>query len=115
MSSSSSTSMNRYWIPSWGIHKKVITQELPYYLGPQATVRLYTYEGEDGYLITTLGNCLSDEQIDDLCRKSVDYWDRKEAARSQQDPERGLKRPAHQPVPISGTSGTPRKKRPLER
>ncbi|KAI6783500.1 uncharacterized protein J7T54_005529 [Emericellopsis cladophorae] len=108
MSSSSSTSMNRYWIPSWGIHKKVITQQLPYHLGPQAT-------GEDGFLIATLGNCLSDEQIDDLCRKSTDYWDRKEAARSQQDPEGGLKRPAHQPVPIiSGTSGTPRKKRPLQ-
>lgn len=41
---SSSTEMNRYWIPRLDIHKKIITQELPYYLGPDATVRPYTNE-----------------------------------------------------------------------
>lgn len=40
----SSSSMNKYWIPSQDIHKKVITQELQYHLGPQATVRPYTRE-----------------------------------------------------------------------
>lgn len=39
-----SYAMNRYWIPQWDIHKRVITQQLPYYLGPQATVRPYTLE-----------------------------------------------------------------------
>ena len=39
-----SSSMNRYWIPHWDIQKRVITQELQYYLGPQATVRPYTLE-----------------------------------------------------------------------
>lgn len=68
--------MNRYWIPHMDIHKKVITQELQYYLGPQATVRPYTLEvlpiatvvlllcshsqGEDGFLIATPGACLTD-------------------------------------------------------
>lgn len=41
---SSSSSMNRWWIPNTDIHKRVITQELPYYLGPEATVRPYTRE-----------------------------------------------------------------------
>lgn len=36
--------MNRYWIPNLDIHKRIITQELQYYLGPQATVRSYTLE-----------------------------------------------------------------------
>lgn len=36
--------MNKYWIPHQDIHRKVITQELQYYLGPQATVRPYTLE-----------------------------------------------------------------------
>lgn len=36
--------MNKYWIPHLDIHKKVITQELQYYLGPEATVRPYTRE-----------------------------------------------------------------------
>lgn len=35
-------SMNKYWIPHLDIHKKVITQGLQYYLGPEATVRPYT-------------------------------------------------------------------------
>jgi hypothetical protein len=43
-SSSSSSSMNRYWIPQLDIHRKVITQELQYYLGPEATVRPFTRE-----------------------------------------------------------------------
>lgn len=42
------------------INRKVITQELQYYLGPDATVRPYTREGEDGFLITTAGSCLTD-------------------------------------------------------
>lgn len=39
---SSFPSMNKYWIPHLDIHKKVITQELQYYLGPEATVRSFT-------------------------------------------------------------------------
>ena len=35
---------NQYWIPNLEISKKVITQELQYYLGPEATVRPYTLE-----------------------------------------------------------------------
>jgi hypothetical protein len=35
---------NRYWIPNFDINKKVITQEIQYYLGPDATVRPYTRE-----------------------------------------------------------------------
>ncbi|EKJ76210.1 hypothetical protein FPSE_03685 [Fusarium pseudograminearum CS3096] len=55
-----SSSMNKYWIPHQDIHRKVITQELQCYLGPQATVRPYTLEGEDGFLISTPGSCLTD-------------------------------------------------------
>lgn len=43
-SMASSSNMNRYWIPHLDIHKKVITQELQYYLGPEATVRPFTRE-----------------------------------------------------------------------
>ncbi len=39
-----SSSMNQYWLPNQDIHKKVITQELQYYLGPDATVRPFTRE-----------------------------------------------------------------------
>ncbi|KAK4113868.1 hypothetical protein N656DRAFT_788764 [Canariomyces notabilis] len=110
---SSSSSMNKYWIPHLDIHKKVITQELQYYLGPEATVRPYTREGEDGFLITTPGPCLTDEQIDDICVKSKDMWERQAAARSSGSSSKPLKRPLHQPVVISkaGAGESPRRRR----
>lgn len=39
-----SVDKNRYWIPNLDINKKVITQEIQYYLGPESTVRPYTRE-----------------------------------------------------------------------
>jgi hypothetical protein len=39
---SSSGGKNRYWIPNLDISKKIITQEIQYYLGPESTVRPYT-------------------------------------------------------------------------
>ncbi|KAI0528175.1 hypothetical protein F5B22DRAFT_641149 [Xylaria bambusicola] len=101
----SSVSMNRYWIPHLDINKKVITQELQCYLGPEATVRPYTRQGEDGFLITTPGACLTDEQIDDICLKSKEMWERQAAAKTQQNLEKPLKRPLHQPILISKGSG----------
>ncbi|KAK3685078.1 hypothetical protein B0T22DRAFT_442275 [Podospora appendiculata] len=103
---SSSSSMNKYWIPHLDIHKKVITQELQYYLGPDATVRPFTREGEDGFLITTPGACLTDEQIDDICVKSKEMWERQAAARAPGNPEKPLKRPLHQPVVMSKASAS---------
>ncbi|KAH8596469.1 hypothetical protein B0O99DRAFT_477114, partial [Bisporella sp. PMI_857] len=76
---------NRYWIPNFDINKKVITQEIQYYLGPDATVRPYTRE----------------EQIDDICRKSKEVWEKQAAARSQKESDKQLKRPLHQPIVVS--------------
>ncbi|KAK0613396.1 hypothetical protein B0T14DRAFT_438628 [Immersiella caudata] len=113
----SSSAMNKYWIPHLDIHKKVITQELQYYLGPEATVRPFTREGEDGFLITTPGPCLTDEQIDDICVKSKEMWERQAAARASSGSEKPLKRPLHRPVVISkagsggGSSGSSRRRK----
>ncbi|KAG6358831.1 hypothetical protein INS49_012350 [Diaporthe citri] len=102
--------MNRYWIPHKDIHKKVITQELQYYLGPEATVRPFTRDGEDGFLIQTPGPCLSDEQIDDICIKSIEMWERQAASRASTGSEgKKLKRPLHQPVVISKGSSSRRR------
>ncbi|TVY83217.1 hypothetical protein LSUE1_G005012 [Lachnellula suecica] len=96
-----SVEKNRYWIPNLDINKKVITQEIQYYLGPESTVRPYTMEGEDGFLITTPGECLTDEQIDDICNKSKDVWEKQAAQRTKKDSDRPLKRPLHKPVVVS--------------
>ncbi|TPX17990.1 uncharacterized protein E0L32_011937 [Thyridium curvatum] len=113
-----STTMNRYWIPQEDIHKKVISSEIQHYLGPDATVRAYSKDGEDGYLITTPGPCFSDEQIDELRVKSKEMWNRQAALRSESgEKEVPLKRPLHPPVIISrgGEGGASRRRRPLHR
>ncbi|KAK4138037.1 hypothetical protein BT67DRAFT_128625 [Trichocladium antarcticum] len=107
------SSMNRYWIPHLDIHNKVITHELQYYLGPDATVRSFTREGEDGFLITTPGGCLTDEQIDDICVKSKEMWEKQAAARASGSPSKVLKRPLHQPVVMAtvSASDSPRRRK----
>jgi hypothetical protein len=40
----SSGEKNLYWIPNLDINKKVIIQEIQYYLGPESSVRPYTRE-----------------------------------------------------------------------
>ncbi|KAL2114419.1 hypothetical protein VUR80DRAFT_8109 [Thermomyces stellatus] len=93
--------MNRYWIPQMDIHKRVLTQELQFHLGPEATVRPFTREGEDGFLITTPGACLTDEQIDDICIKSRKLWERLATMKAKENPGQRLKRPLHQPILVS--------------
>ncbi|EKD13896.1 hypothetical protein MBM_08097 [Drepanopeziza brunnea f. sp. 'multigermtubi' MB_m1] len=65
-----------------------------FFLGPDAT-------GEDGFLITTPGECLTDAQVDDICCKSKEVWERQAAARSKNGLDPDLKRPLHQPILIS--------------
>ncbi|KAH6705358.1 hypothetical protein BKA61DRAFT_439534, partial [Leptodontidium sp. MPI-SDFR-AT-0119] len=89
--------MNKYWIPHVDINKKVITQEIQLYLGPESTVRPYTQE-VDGFLITTPGECLTDEQIDDICRKSKEVWERQAAKQTNTEATRLLLRPLHQAI-----------------
>ncbi|KAL2274519.1 hypothetical protein FJTKL_03183 [Diaporthe vaccinii] len=79
-------------------------------LGPEATVRPFTRDGEDGFLIQTPGPCLSDEQIDDICIKSIEMWERQAASRASTGSEgKKLKRPLHQPVLISKGSSSRRR------
>ncbi|KAK4242553.1 hypothetical protein C8A03DRAFT_11319 [Achaetomium macrosporum] len=111
----SSSEMNKYWIPHLDIHKKVITQEIQYYLGPEATVRSFTRDGEDGFLITTPGPCLSDEQIDDICVKSKEMWEKQAAARASGASTKPLKRPLHQPVVIAKAGDSSRRRRDSRR
>lgn len=97
--------MNQYWIPNHEINKRTITKEIQCYLGPDAYVRSYSLEGEEGFLIVTPGPCLTDEQIDDLCRKSRQTWERQAAQREREkkiEPtEKKLKRPLNRPVVVS--------------
>ena len=47
-----SVEKNQFWIPNFDINKKVITQEIQYYLGPEATVRPYTHSVREIHFLT---------------------------------------------------------------
>lgn len=53
------------------------------------------------------------EQIDDICVKSREMWERQAAARASGATDKPLKRPFHQPVVIAkaGVSDLPRRRK----
>ncbi|KAH6870358.1 hypothetical protein J4E91_009895 [Alternaria rosae] len=64
---------NSYFVPGFGISRAVIQNEIRYHCGPDAIVRPYTFQGRDGFLITTIGPPLTKAQIDDLKLSSLEY------------------------------------------
>ncbi|KIX00749.1 uncharacterized protein Z518_09814 [Rhinocladiella mackenziei CBS 650.93] len=60
-----------YWLPGYGLSRHIVLRQLQYFLGPSATVRPYSYQGREGYLIN--GTPLTKEQIEDLRRQSREY------------------------------------------
>ncbi|MCJ1305442.1 hypothetical protein MMC08_008256 [Hypocenomyce scalaris] len=73
MSSSSGHQYNQYFVPGFGISRHVIFGHIQYYLGPSASVRPYSYQGREGYLVTAPGQPLTKSQIEDLQNLSKQY------------------------------------------
>jgi hypothetical protein len=55
------------------------------------------------------------EQIDDICLKSKEVWEKQAAARAKTDSDKPLKRPLHQPVLMSSPAGIGSRKRTIDR
>lgn len=70
--------VQQYWLPGFGLSRHIVLGHIQFFLGPSATVRPYTYQGREGYLI--IGVPLTRDQIDDLAAMSREY-ERHEAAR----------------------------------
>ncbi|EAW09710.1 uncharacterized protein ACLA_039250 [Aspergillus clavatus NRRL 1] len=74
--------VQQYWLPGYGLSRHIVLGHIQYFLGPSATVRPYTYQGREGYLI--VGVPLTREQIDDLAVMSKEY-ERQESLRMTGD------------------------------
>ncbi|GFG10182.1 conserved hypothetical protein [Aspergillus lentulus] len=74
--------VQQYWLPGYGLSRHIVLGHIQYFLGPSATVRPYTYQGRDGYLIN--GMPLTREQINDLAIMSREY-ERQESLRMTGD------------------------------
>lgn len=68
----------QYWLPGYGLSRHIVLGHIHYFLGPSASVRPYSLQGREGYLIT--GVPLTREQIDDLAAMSREY-EKQEALR----------------------------------
>ncbi|OJZ89566.1 hypothetical protein ASPFODRAFT_497209 [Aspergillus luchuensis CBS 106.47] len=74
--------VQQYWLPGYGLSRHIVLGHIQYFLGPTASVRPYSYQGRDGYLI--VGVPLTREQIDDLATMSREY-ERQESLRMAGD------------------------------
>ncbi|KAJ6180719.1 hypothetical protein N7519_011180 [Penicillium mononematosum] len=100
--------VQQYWLPGYGLSRHIVLGHIQYFLGPSATVRPYSYQGREGYLINGvpltrvcspifikhelkpekekenqtlhITNCSGQEQIDDLAVMSREY-EKQEATR----------------------------------
>ncbi|KAL2053762.1 hypothetical protein ABVK25_006067 [Lepraria finkii] len=75
-SSSSASSGNVYscyFVPGYRISRHVMFTNIHYYLGPCATVRPFSYQQREGYLVSNAGTPLTKSQIEDLQYLSEQY------------------------------------------
>ncbi|BCS22423.1 uncharacterized protein APUU_30648S [Aspergillus puulaauensis] len=98
--------VQQYWLPGYGLSRQIVLGHIQYFLGPSATVRPYTYQGREGYLI--VGVPLTREQINDLAVMSREY-ERQETLRMA-----GESNPQSEPyineiIPVRMPSGPPRR------
>ncbi|KAI1911219.1 hypothetical protein LOZ12_000175 [Ophidiomyces ophidiicola] len=60
-----------YWLPGYGLSRHIVLSKIQYFLGPTSSVRPYSYQGREGYLVA--GAQLTRKQIDDLKKMSQAY------------------------------------------
>lgn len=44
-----------YFVPGYEISRRIIQNEIRFHCGPEAIARPYTFQGRDGFLVTTKG------------------------------------------------------------
>ncbi|PTU21420.1 hypothetical protein P175DRAFT_0508397 [Aspergillus ochraceoroseus IBT 24754] len=103
--------VQQYWLPGYGLSRHIVLGQIQYFLGPSATVRPYTYQGREGYLI--VGMPLTRKQIDDLTIMSREY-ERQESLRMAGGTVNSSSNPQSEPyineiIPVRLSSGSRRR------
>ncbi|CAO1602983.1 hypothetical protein XANCAGTX0491_006577 [Xanthoria calcicola] len=73
MPSITGNELKQYFLPGWGISRNILFSHIHFFLGPHASVRPYSYQGREGYLVITPGPPLTEKQIEDLQNLSRQY------------------------------------------
>ena len=56
-----------YFLPGYGLSRSVVLQQIPYQLGPNASVRPFSYQQREGYLISSPGAFLTKVRYSTYC------------------------------------------------
>ncbi|KAL2800909.1 hypothetical protein BJX66DRAFT_102371 [Aspergillus keveii] len=99
--------VQQYWLPGYGLSRQIVLGQIQYFLGPSATVRPYTYQGREGYLI--VGVPLTREQINDLAVMSREY-ERQETLRMAGDSNSQAEPYINEIIPVRLITGPPRRR-----
>jgi len=96
-----SAQVQEYWLPGFSLSRNIVLSNIQYFLGPSATVRPYTYQGREGYLI--VGTLITRQQIEDLQRLSKEH--EKQAAlrmsnRSSNNGSQSQEPYINEPIPV---------------
>ncbi|KAJ5235203.1 uncharacterized protein N7469_004371 [Penicillium citrinum] len=87
--------VQQYWLPGYGLSRHIVLGHIHYFLGPSASVRPYSYQGREGYLI--VGVPITREQIEDLANMSREY-EKQEALRMSHQNGTGNNNASAQPA-----------------
>ena len=60
MPSMTGNELKQYFLPGWGISRNILFSHIHFFLGPHASVRPYSYQGREGYLVITPGPPLTE-------------------------------------------------------
>lgn len=60
-----------YFVPGYSISRHIIFSHIHFYLGPYASVRPYSYQGREGYLVIAPGRPLT--KVDSFCGSSCRF------------------------------------------
>ena len=60
MPSIAGNELEQYFLPGWGISRNILFSHIHFFLGPHASVRPYSYQGREGYLVITPGPPLTE-------------------------------------------------------
>ena len=60
MPSTTGNELKQYFLPGWGISRNILFSHIHFFLGPYASVRPFSYQGREGYLVMTPGPPLTE-------------------------------------------------------
>ena len=103
MPSITGNELKQYFVPGWGISRNILFSHIHFFLGPHASVRPYSYQGREGYLVITPGPPLTEVRTPH--RAKFTLWHSLESISNPWSTAEANRRSAKPFTPIRAASG----------